>query len=181
MTVMAVTEDNIRHMKGMGLVLQGCGGSPEEWADGINNELTENGILKDGSKFQKVYTFQHNGMPCILYPFDGAALDMGKLAIWRIQTPEIFGGVWLSDCVPNHLDGFTGKADTADGIKPGCVLSGQNGNIFNLAGIVERTLLEHGLAGQAEKMKERVFFPAAIQKPGLLFKNVNMEETAYGT
>ena len=59
--------------------------------------------------------------------------------------------------VPNHLDGFTGKADTADGIKPGCVLSGQNGNIFNLAGIVERTLLEHGLAGQAEKMKTGIF------------------------
>lgn len=46
MTVMAVTEDNIRHMKGMeGLVLQGCGGSPEKWADRNNNEVTENGYF----------------------------------------------------------------------------------------------------------------------------------------
>lgn len=61
MTVMAVTEDNIRHMKGMeGLVLQGCGGSPEKWADRNNNELTENGyffsaaIQKPGLQFKNV-------------------------------------------------------------------------------------------------------------------------------
>lgn len=159
MTITAVTENKIRSMKDMeGLVLQGCGGSPEEWVDGISSEFTENGILKDGSKFEKVFTFQHDGMPCILYPFDGTALNIGKLAIWRIQTREIYGGAWLSDYVPNHLGGFTGKADEEPaGIKPECVLTGQDGNIFNLTGIVERTMREHGLAGQAEKMKERVF------------------------
>lgn len=159
MTVINVTEDKIRGMKGMeGLVLQGCGGSTEEWVDGINSEFTENGILKDGSKFEKVYTFQHDGMACILYPFDRTALNVGKLAIWRMQTREIFGGAWLSDYVPNCLGGFTGKADEEPaGIKPPCALSGQNGNIFNLAGIAERAMRKHGLAEQAEEMKERVF------------------------
>lgn len=159
MTITAVTEDKIRSMEGMeGLVLQGCGGSAEEWVDGINGEFTERGILKDGPGFEKVYTFCHDGLACILYPFEGVLLDIGKLAIWRIQTREIFGGAWLSDYVPNCLGGFTGKADEepAD-IKPDCTLVGQDGNIFNLAGIAGRTLREHGLAGQAEKMKERVF------------------------
>lgn len=159
MTVITVTEDKIRNMKGMeGLVLQGCGGSPEEWVDGINGEFTENGILKNGSKFEKVFTFQHDGISCILYPFDGTALNIGKLAIWRIQTRDIYGGAWLSDYVPNHLGGFTGKADEEPaGIKPECALSGHDGNIFNLVGIAERTMRERGLAEQAEKMKERVF------------------------
>lgn len=159
MTVITVTEDKIRNMKGMeGLVLQGCGGSPEEWVDGINGEFTENGILKNGSKFEKVYAFQHDGISCILYPFEGTALDIGKLAVWRIQTREIFGGAWLSDYVPNHLGGFTGKTDReTEEIKPECALSGHDGNIFSLTGIAERTMREHGLAGQAEKMKERVF------------------------
>lgn len=108
MAVITVTEDKIRSMKGMeGLVLQGCGGNLEEWVDGINSELTENGILKDGSVFEKVYAFQHDGISCILYPFEGTALDMGKLAVWRIRTREIFGGAWLSDYVPNCLGGFT--------------------------------------------------------------------------
>lgn len=158
MTVITVTEDKIRSMKGMeGLVLQGCGGNLEEWVDGINSELTENGILKDGSVFEKVYAFQHDGISCILYPFEGIALNIGKLAVWRIRTREIFGGAWLSDYVPNYLGGFVGKSDTADGIKPECVLSGQDGNIFNLAGIAERAMRKHGLAEQAEEMKGRVF------------------------
>lgn len=100
------------------------GGNLEEWVDGINSELTENGILKDGSVFEKVYAFQHDGISCILYPFEGTALNMGKLAVWRIRTREIFGGAWLSDYVPNCLGGFIGKSDTADGIKPECALSG---------------------------------------------------------
>lgn len=130
MTVINVTEAKIRGMKGMeGLVLQGCGGSPEEWVDGINSEFTENGILKDGSKFEDVYMFQHDGMACILYPFDGTSLNIGKLAVWRMQTREIFGGAWLSDYVPNCLGGFTGEADEETvGEKTDYVLAGQDGS-----------------------------------------------------
>ena len=41
--------------------------------------------------------------------------------------------------------------------KPDCALIGQDGNIFNLVGIAERTLREHGLTDQAKEMKDRVF------------------------
>lgn len=42
-----------------GLILQGCGGDAQEWVDGINEMFTEAGILKDGSKFKDVSTFQY--------------------------------------------------------------------------------------------------------------------------
>ena len=44
-----------------GLILQGCGGDAQEWVDGINEMFTEAGILKDGSKFKDVSTFQYSG------------------------------------------------------------------------------------------------------------------------
>jgi len=31
---------------------------------------------------------------------------MGKLAIWRIKARPVFGCMWLSDYVDNHLGGF---------------------------------------------------------------------------
>ena len=31
---------------------------------------------------------------------------MGRLAMWRLQTHEQFGGTWLSGYVPNRLGGF---------------------------------------------------------------------------
>ena len=40
--VKQVSTDDLRHMEGQeGLVLQGCGGDPQEWVDGINDMLTE--------------------------------------------------------------------------------------------------------------------------------------------
>ena len=36
------------------LILQGCGGDPQEWLDGINNMLTEAGILLNGTKFENI-------------------------------------------------------------------------------------------------------------------------------
>ena len=41
--------------------------------------------------------------------------------------------------------------------RPKMRLYGQDGNIFNLVGIAERTLREHGLTDQAKEMKDRVF------------------------
>ena len=83
-----------------GLILQGCGGDAQEWVDGINEMFTEAGILKDGSKFKDVSTFQYGELTCLLYPFEDVKLEIGKLAMWRLQTHETFGGTWLSDFVP---------------------------------------------------------------------------------
>ena len=103
----------------------------------------------DGTEFQEVSVFEHDGLTCILYPFEDVKLDMGKFAIWRLQTHETFGGAWLSDYVPNRLGGF--RKESVE--KPDCALIGENGNIFNLAGIAAQTLREHGLKAQAEEMK----------------------------
>lgn len=159
MNITAVTAEKIRQMKGQeGLVLQGCGGSLEEWVDGINGELTEAGILKNGSKFENVFSFENDGLPCLLYPFDGVNLDMGKLAVWRLRTHESFGGTWLSDYVPNRMGGFLGEAgQDADAEKPDCEFSGKDGNVFNLVGIAARILRKHGQEKQADEMKDRVF------------------------
>ncbi len=153
MNIKKITTDDLRHMEDKeGLILQGCGGDPKEWADGINQMFTEEGILLEGTEFTEVSAFEHDGLPCILYPFEDVKLAMGKLAMWRLQTHETFGGTWLSDYVPNHLGGF--KTESVE--KPDCALIGEDGNIFNLAGLAAGTLREHGMKEQAEEMKERV-------------------------
>lgn len=92
-----------------GLVLQGCGGDLQEWVDGINEMLTENGILQNESRFEKAYTFSNENLTCLLFPFDGVQLDVGRLAMWRLKTRETFGSTWLSDYVNNRLNGFVNE------------------------------------------------------------------------
>lgn len=107
MGIHAISTDSLRRMNDSeGLILQGCGGDLQEWLDGINEMFTENGILKDGTKFQDISSFEYDGLTCLIYPFEGVKLDVGKLAMWRIQTHATFGGTWLSDFVPNRLGGF---------------------------------------------------------------------------
>ena len=86
---------------------------------------------------------------------------MGRLAMWRLQTRENFGSMWLSDYVQNRLGGFTdGETDLGERAqkseKPDCPLIGQNGNIFNLMGIASKTLKQNGMAGQAKEMCGRI-------------------------
>ena len=92
----------------------------------------------------------------LLYPFEDVKLDIGKLAMWRLQTHADFGGTWLSDFVPNRLGGFIGEP-TQEPEKPDCALIGQDGNVFNLIGIASRTLRRNGMAEQAKEMSDRVF------------------------
>ena len=88
---------------------------------------------------------------------DGAKINLGKPALWRIGTHHNFGGTWLSDYVENRLGGFARDqpAQQSNG-KPDCPLIGQDSNIFNLVGIASRTLREHGLADQAQEMRSRI-------------------------
>ena len=42
MSIKSIKAEELREMNGKeGLILQGCGGSPQEWLDGINDMLTE--------------------------------------------------------------------------------------------------------------------------------------------
>ena len=107
MSIKNITTDDLRCMKSSeGLIIQGCGGDLQEWVDGINEMLTQEGILRNGSKFTDCSTFEHDSLTCLLFPFNGVDADLGRLAIWRLKTHDTFGGTWLSDYVPNRLGGF---------------------------------------------------------------------------
>ncbi len=121
MEIKNITTDDLRCMNGKeGLILQGCGGEVQEWVDGINEILKDNSILLDDTKFESVSVFQNDGVTCILYPFDNVHLDVGKLAMWRLQSYTAFAGTWLSDYVDNKLGGFEGKL--SDDIDEGQVM-----------------------------------------------------------
>jgi hypothetical protein len=152
MKINSITLSDLRRMNGKeGLILQGCGGEIKEWMDGINKMLTDKGILLDNTKFENVSVFQNDGVTCILYPFEEVHLDIGKLAMWRLQSYTAFAGTWLSDYVENKLGGFiTDEQSKAEKVKPDCALIGQDGNIFNLLGIASHTLKQNGMADEAK-------------------------------
>lgn len=156
MAIRQIKADELRRKTGEeGLILQGCGGSLQEWVDGINDLLTEDGILLEGTKFKDADTFEHDNLTCLLFKFtDDVKLHMGKLAMWRLQTHGTFNGTWLSDYVENRLGGFA--KDPTEKIKPDCPLIGQDGNIFNLIGIASRTLKRSGMKEKAKEMSSRV-------------------------
>ena len=157
MTIKNITTNDLRKMNNKeGLILQGCGGEVKEWVDGINDILTENGILLDDTKFDNVSVFQNEGVTCILYPFDNVHLDVGRLPMWRLQSYTAFAGTWLSDYVDNKLGGFEPEQNKAEKVKPDCELIGQDGNIFNLMGIASHTLKQNGMADEAKEMCSRV-------------------------
>ena len=150
-----ITTDELRKMdKQEGLVLQGCGGDLQEWLDGINSMLTEDGILLNGSHFESASVFQHDDLTNLLFSFEGVKLDMGKLAMWRLQTHGQFAGTWLSDYVPNRLGGFVPAEPKPQ--KPRMELLGQDGNIFGIMGQASRLLKRAGMKEQADEMFNRV-------------------------
>ena len=154
--VKQVSTDDLRHMEDKeGLVLLGCFEDPQEWIDGINELLTEAGILLDGSTFdaKNVFLFEHGGISNLLFSFEGVKLDMGKLAMWRLQTYDHFGGTWLSDYVPNRLGGFVQEQRPQ---KPQMELLGHDGNIFSIMSRASFLLQMAGMDTENKEMVERV-------------------------
>lgn len=161
MSVKSVNTEELRSMSNTeGLVLQGCGGELKEWVDGINGLFKRAGILLEDSEFKEddCYTFKNGDLTCLLFPFnDNLSIDLGKMAMWRLQTHQDLGGTWFSDYVDNRLGGFIKENDSPEEkAKPDCALIGEDGNIFNLMGIASRTLKENGMANEAKEMCERV-------------------------
>ena len=155
-----IKASDLRKMSGKeGLILQGCGGDPQEWIDGINGLLTDEGILLEDTRFQNVSRFQHDGVTNLLFPFEDVKLDVGKLAMWRLKTHEMFGGTWLSDYVDNRLGGFlqAESSENEERIKPDCPLIGADSNIFNLMSIAKRTLINNDMSTQAKEMCSRIY------------------------
>lgn len=157
MSIKHINTDDLRRMNDKeGLVIMGCGGDLSEWLDGINDTLAKAEILQNGSRFREAYSFEYKGLTCMLFLFEEMDLNMGKLAMWRLNTHEAYGGTWLSDFVPNYLGGYL-EAQAAEPEKPDCPLIGQDGNIFNLVGIAVRTLRENDMRDKAKEMSDRVF------------------------
>lgn len=152
-----ITTDDLRRMGDQeGIIFQGCGGDPQEWVDGINELFTEAGILLNGSAFraENVSVFQHGGLTNMLFPFEGMDLDVGRLAMWRIQTHDDFGGTWVTDYVNNKLGGFI--KDQPEPVKPSMQLLGHDGNIFAIMGTASGLLHRAGMADQSKEMIDRV-------------------------
>ena len=172
-----IKAEELRKMNGKeGLILQGCGGDPQEWVAGINDMLTEAGILLDNTKFNDVSVFEHEGHTNILFPFDDSVhIHTGKLAMWRLATHNDFGGTWLSDYVENRLGGF--QADQKEKVKPDCALIGQDGNIFNLMGIASRTLKQNGMKDEASEMCSRITKSGSYSEAlGIIGEYVNITD-----
>lgn len=162
-TITEIKAGQLRHSDTPeGLILQGCGGDLQEWVTDINDMLTEENILLDGSRFEQAFVFQHQGLTNLFLPFDTVKLDMGKLAIWRLNTREQFGSMWRSDYVDNRLGGPL--EENAPAQKPDCPLIGQDGNIFHLMGIASRTLEEHGMEDTAGEMRSRILESGSYDK-----------------
>ena len=86
MSITEITNNELCRMEDQeGLVLQ-------DWLDGINSILTQAGILKNGTKYADIRTFQNDSATCLLFPFtEDIQVEMGKLAMWRLQTHSDFG------------------------------------------------------------------------------------------
>ncbi len=177
MIINNITKNDLRTMKGKeGLILQGCGGDPKEWLDGINELFTKNGILVDGSKFDEISVFEGEGNTCILFPFKDTHVDIGKLAMWRLQTYNTFYGTWLTDYVDNKLGGFADEEVEQEKQKPDCNFAGQDGNIFNLMGIASSTLKRNGMSEEAKEMVDRITSDAKsyYEALGIISEYVNI-------
>lgn len=140
-----------------GLVIQGCGGDRRDWVRGINQELRDAEIFRENTCFSAAYVFNHNGLTNLMFPFeDDVKLDMGKFAMWRLNTHPVLHGTWFSDYVSNQLGGFIEESKPTERIKPDCALIGEDGNIFNLMGIASRTLKENDMENEAKEMCDRI-------------------------
>jgi len=136
-----ITLDDLRSMTSQeGLILQGCGGDPQEWLDGVNGWLTEEGVLLNDDLFREASVFEREGLTNILFHMEDVELNIGKLAMWRLRTKPEFGSMWLSDYLPRLGIHESDAPRMGEPQKPDCPLIGQDGNIFNIIGIAARRL-----------------------------------------
>ena len=157
MSVKKINPETLRTMSGKdALILRGCGGDLQEWVDGINDMLLKENILRNGSRIEECSVFEYDGLTCLVFPFEGTDLNIGRLAMWRLATVEQFHGIWMSDFVDNYLGGFATEEEVQQQKKPDCPLIGQDGNVFNLIGIASQTLRRAGMPEQAKEMSSRI-------------------------
>lgn len=97
------TFDNVVEIaeKEDGLVLLGCGGDANEWIEGVEGLLKKDGIAKAGVTLYKsthVLTTT-GGRTDIVLVLNPDAVDLGRLAIWRLNFGDCS---WISDYIVNY-------------------------------------------------------------------------------
>ncbi|MFR6330715.1 MAG: hypothetical protein ACLUOI_19180 [Eisenbergiella sp.] len=131
MKVTTITIEDLQNMgRREGLILQGCGGNLNDWINGINDIFTQEGILEEGTKFEKAFRFRYGQLICLLFPFEDVKLNQEKLALWSQGTYEIFGGMRLADFLSSHLQ--PAEDALVEASKPDCALIGKNGTFIIL-------------------------------------------------
>ena len=159
-----ITLAELKAMRGAeGIILRGCGGDLMEWENGITEMFKESGIIGENASFKDVSHFTHEGLSCVLFPFEDIEIDMGKLAFWRLNSRPDFGGIWLSDYLDNKF-GIYSKESEQEKPKPDCPLIGADDNIFNLIGIAGRTLRRNKMRDEAKEMQERVMSSGSYEE-----------------
>ena len=96
MSINTVTTDDLRRMNGKeGLVLQGCGGDPQEWLDGINGLLTDEGILKNAANLR-------------ISPYSKTAASPISSFLLRTVRRLTWESSLYGDCVPTNSSAVLG-------------------------------------------------------------------------
>ena len=171
-----ITLDELRRMKNSeGLIIQGCGGPLDEWVDGINEILTKEDILLEGDTFKDVDVFENGELTNLLFKMgDDVKLDVGRLAMWRLQSHGTFGGTWLSDYLPNNLGVNMDEDAPVEQEKPDAPIIGADGNVFSIMGIASRTLKRAGMPDQVKEMNARVMGSGSYDDAlGIIMEYVN--------
>lgn len=84
-----------------GLVFLGCGGSLQEWVDGVTQFLVEQEIIQSSADFDTpVYLETTGGRIDLVFPFAiENQINIGKLAVLRLQMKDC---TWTSDYLNNY-------------------------------------------------------------------------------
>lgn len=92
----------LKKYKNEGLVLMGCGGSLNEWVEGVQEILKDENIATSSDFDEAVSLETSGGRVDILLPFaEKNKIKIGALAMWRLK----FGDAsWLSDYTVNYKD-----------------------------------------------------------------------------
>jgi hypothetical protein len=98
-------------VSGEGMIFMGCGGIPEDWINGVSEQLLKDKITTQLEVITEVGILKTTGgRTDILMVPDWNLVDSGKLAIWRIQFGDCS---WLSDYVVNYASQHEAKSITS--------------------------------------------------------------------
>ena len=100
-----ITTEEVKALRYKGyefLVLQGCGGSLDEWVEGITKLFKDEGILPSSFSFDEIYTFKNDNLINLAFSLNNKNINMNKLAILKLKMRKDFGAMWLSDYIDNR-------------------------------------------------------------------------------